>query len=333
MATIRKRGAYQWEAQIRKRGFPPQSKTFNTKSEAEAWSRHVESEMTRGIWLPSSEADRTTLNEALERYWREVSSQRLDPSRERYIISAWQKHPFSVRFLANLRGVDFARYRDERRTAGKAENTIRIELALISHLYEIARKEWGMESLANPVKNIRKPSTSRERDRRLTHEEYNLLLTELGQCGNPWVRAAFELAIETSMRQGMLFKLRWAWIDLDRRLVSIPATYQTVANKGVPSILPLSTKAVAILRSLPHSIDGRVLGCSQNAAVCAWKRVIKRLNIKNLRWHDLRHEAVSRLFEKGLHPLEVASISGHRSMQMLKRYTHLRPESLLNKLG
>ncbi|WP_373422310.1 tyrosine-type recombinase/integrase [Burkholderia gladioli] len=72
--------------------------------------------------------------------------------------------------------------------------------------------------------------------------------------------------------------------------------------------------------------------------ICAWKRTLQTAGTKDpelltLRWHDLRHEATSRLFEKGLHPLEVASITGHRSMQMLKRYTHLKPESLLKKLG
>lgn len=333
MATIRKRGAYQWEAQIRKRGLPPQSKTFNTKPEAEAWARHLESEMTRGIWVSNTEAEHTTLKEALDRYWREVSSQKRNPWRERYLINAWQRHPFSARFLAHLRGADFARYRDDRRADGKAENTIRVELALISHLYEIARREWGMESLANPIKNIRKPSTSRERDRRLLPGEYERIANTLANCGNPWARAAFDLAIETSMRQGMLFKLQWSWVDLDRRIISIPSTFQTVANKGVPGALPLTNKAVVVLRSLPRSIDGHVLGCSQNAVVCAWKRAMKQLKITDLRWHDLRHEAVSRFFEKGLHPLEVASISGHRSMQMLKRYTHLKPESLLAKLG
>ncbi|OZB33067.1 MAG: hypothetical protein B7X47_05250 [Ferrovum sp. 34-44-207] len=70
-----------------------------------------------------------------------------------------------------------------------------------------------------------------------------------------------------------------------------------------------------------------------NIVICIWKRTLAKLEIKDLRWHDLRHEAASCLFEKGLHPMEVASITGHKSMQMLKRYTHLKPESLLERLG
>ena len=75
------------------------------------------------------------------------------------------------------------------------------------------------------------------------------------------------------------------------------------------------------------------MATTANAVICIWKHTLTKLGIKDLRWHDLRHEAASRLFEKGLHPMEVASMTGHKSMQMLKRYTHLKPESLLERLG
>jgi integrase len=105
-----------------------------------------------------------------------------------------------------------------------------------------------------------------------------------------------------------------------------------MGNKCVPAALPLSTRAAAILRALPRSIDGRVFPTTQNALVCVWKRALKRLCVKNLRWHDLRHEAASRLFEKGLNPFQVASITGHKTLNTLRRYTHLRPEDLLERL-
>ena len=112
-------------------------------------------------------------------------------------------------FLANLRGADFAKYRDDRLAVGRAPNTVRLELVLVSHFFEIARKEWGMEGLMNPLKNIRKPGGSHERDRRLRIGEYELLAAELSKSDNPWARPAFDLAIQTSLRQGMLFALRW----------------------------------------------------------------------------------------------------------------------------
>jgi integrase len=332
MATVTKRGKY-WRAQVRRLGFPPQSKTFDTNAEAEAWARATESEMDRGIFVSRAEAERTTLCEALERYKTAISSRKAHPAQDYQRISHWLRQPLAHRFLANLKGADFAQYRDMRRAAGRAENTVRLELALVSHLFEIARKEWGMEALLNPLKNITKPSGSRERDRRLVAGEYERIADALAASDNPWVRPAFDLAIETSLRQGMLVALRWEWVDLERQTIAIPVSFRRHGNKGVPAVLPLSSKAVSVLKSLPRRETGTILATTANAIRCIWKRTLKDLGIENLRWHDLRHEAASRFFEKGLHPLEVASITGHKSLTMLRRYTHLQPEALAAKLG
>lgn len=218
----------------------------------------------------------------------------------------------------------------------------------------------GHGSAGEPLKNIRKPSGSEARDRRLRTGEFEKLYALLSASGNPWAALAFELAIETSLRQGALFSVRWEWLDLGNRLLRFPPGARGAENKGVPAVLPLSRRAVAVFRHLaavaesaearvgrsrfgpadiaPEKLTGRVFGTSVNAVICIWKRTLKKasaddLEVSTLRWHDLRHEAASRLFEKGLHPMEVASITGHRSMQMLKRYTHLKPETIRDKLG
>ncbi|MGA0608693.1 tyrosine-type recombinase/integrase [Caldimonas sp. KR1-144] len=332
MASISKRGKY-WRAQIVRRGYPPQYRSFDTRAEAEAWGRSLEAEMDRGTFVSRVDAERTTLAEALERYEKEISSQKHHPEQDKQRIRKWQQHPLAYRFLAQLRGADFARYRDDRLALGRAQNTVRLELALISHLFEIARKEWGMEGLANPLANIRKPSGSTERDRRLRPGEYERLAEALAASPNIWARPAFDLAIETSLRQGMLFELRWEWVDLERRTITIPLKFRCKGNKGVPAAVPLSSRAVETLRSMPRSLDGRVLATTQNAVVCVWKKTLRRLGMTNLRWHDLRHEAASRLFEKGLNPMEVASITGHKNLNMLRRYTHLETSALALKLG
>jgi integrase len=149
----------------------------------------------------------------------------------------------------------------------------------------------------------------------------------------------------------MLFKLERAWLDPSKRVFSIPPEHRGTGNKGVPPFVLLSTRAAVIVKGLPETASGKVLGCSQNAVVMAWKRALAAARarhleesqergavpiagfLEDLRWHDLRHEGASRLFERGLHPLEVASITGHKSLSMLRRYTHLRPEQLLAKLG
>jgi integrase len=289
--------------------------------------------MDRGVFRSRDEAERTTLDEALDRYWQEIGSQKKHPGQELQRIKHWKRQPLAKFFISNLRGMDFAKYRDKRLAEGKATNTVRLELALVGHLFEIARKEWGLESLVNPLKNIRKPSGSRERDRRLKPGEYELLTKALDESVNPWVRPAFDLAIETSLRQAMLFELRWSWVDLSRKVITIPSEFRGTGNKVVPAHVPLTCKAVSVMNALPRSIDGKVLGTTQNAVVMQWKRTLKSLDITDLRWHDLRHEAASRFFEAGLNPMEVASITGHKNLTMLRRYTHLEPHSLAQKLA
>ncbi|CAB3785401.1 hypothetical protein LMG28614_02123 [Paraburkholderia ultramafica] len=359
MAYISQRGIY-WRAEIRRRGYKPVYRTFDTKHQAQQWARRLEGEMDSGLYFDRSESERTTLREALGRYQREIVPEKRHPYQENRRIQRWLDQDLSHRTLAGLRGADFAKYRDQRRAAGRAENTIRLELQIISHLFEVARKEWGMEGLMNPLNNIRKPSGSLARDRRLRLGEFEKLHGLLSASGNPWAAPAFELVIETSLRQSALFSVRWEWLDLDSRMLRFPPDARGADNKGIPAALPLSRRAINIFRHLaaiaegadvriirsqhgpgniaPAKLRGRIFGTTSNAVICVWKRVIQTASIedpelKTLRWHDLRHEAASRLFEKGLHPMEVASITGHRSMQMLKRYTHLNPESLLARLG
>lgn len=289
--------------------------------------------MDRGIFRDNREAESTTLAEAFDRYGRDFSSRKAHPDRDLNRIKRWKQHPLAQRYMATLRGTDFATYRDERRRDGRAENTVRLELQLVSHLFEMARKEWGWEGLQNPLKNIRKPSGTKARDRRLYPGERELLALALAESSNPWVLPAFELAIELTLRQAMLFEIRWDWIDLARRVLTIPRAYHQRANKGVPHEIPLSSKAVAVLQAMPRSIDGRLFRCTQNAVVMVWKKTLARLEIDDLHWHDLRHEGITLLFTKGLSPIEASSISGHKSFVMLKRYTHLRAADLLAKIG
>ncbi|MDY7579317.1 site-specific integrase [Herbaspirillum sp. RTI4] len=341
MAYINQRGAF-WRAEVRRKGYKPIYRTFDSRGEAQKWARLIESEMDSGLFVDRTEAESTLLSAALERYKREIVPTKRHPYQENRRIDRWLKNDLAYRTLANLRGADFARYRDERRNDGRAENTIRLELQIISHLYEIARKEWGMEGLINPLDNIRKPGGSRARDRRLLPGEYELIHSCLSAHSNCFALPAFGLAIETSLRQGTLFKLRWEWIDLPARMIRMPSDARGPENKGVPAVLPMSSRTITILESI-HPRDefghlanrptGLILNTTSNAVVCIWKKMLLKLGIENLRWHDLRHEATSLLFERGLHPMEVASITGHKSMQMLKRYTHLKPESLLAKLG
>lgn len=206
MASFDKRGRY-WRAQVRRRGYPPQTQSFDSKGEAEIWARSIESAIDHGLWTDNRKASRTTLREALDRYIREVTPHKA-PSGIRVELSRIERlkaHPLAARFLTNVRGVDLAKYSDEGLAEGKATNTVRIELALLGHLYSTCRKDWGMEGLVNPASNLRKPSVSAARDRRLRPGEFERIRAALAESGNGYAADAFELTIETALRQGMLF--------------------------------------------------------------------------------------------------------------------------------
>ena len=130
MATIRNRGEYQWEAQIRRKGYPAQRKTFETKSDAQAWARMIESEINRGIFVSRVEAERTAFHQLIDRYISEIAPKHKGAYSEIKRLEALKRHPLATRIVATLTSSDFARYRDERLKIRKG-NTLKRELALL----------------------------------------------------------------------------------------------------------------------------------------------------------------------------------------------------------
>ena len=205
---------------------------------------------------------------------------------------------------------------------------------IVSHLFEVARKEWGIQ-VQNPMRDVRLPPNARARERRLEPgregqaSEESRLLAACQQARNPYLLPIVRLALKTAMRQGELVGMRWENVDLSRRIAHLPDT-----KNGEARTVPLSSTAIQTLRALPRSLHGQVFpGLTTEAVKQAFARAVRREGIDNLRFHDLRHEATSRLFERGLNIMEVASITGHKDLRMLRRYTHLRAEDLARKLG
>ena len=332
MATFQKRSGA-WRTLIRRRGYPPLTRTFDSKMQAEAWARQIEGEMDRGVFVSRAEAENTTLADALNRYAAEVSSVKKTANREIYTIRWWQASALGPRSLASIRGKDIAAVLATKEAEGAAPHTIHLYLALLSHLFTMARRAWGMEGLSNPTEFVRKPRLPQGRDRRLVDDEYPRLLTAAQAYGGE-IGPLITWAIETAMRRGEIASMRWEHLDRKDRVLLIPET-----KNGTPRQVPLSTVALQVLDSLPRRLDGRVWTMRPDSISQAFERVCrlasagKATGIKGLTFHDLRHEATSRLFEKGLNPMEVAAITGHKTLQMLKRYTHLKAKDLVERLG
>ena len=331
MATFVQRsgpgGRRVWQAKIRRRGWPQQSGTFDTKAKAEAWARQVESEMDRGVFVSRAEADNTSLAEALDRYLREVSSRKRGSVQETSVAAALAAGSLGQRTIGSLRGKDLATYRDSMLAEGYSPATIKRRFVILSHLYKVATQEWGMGELINPVQYVSIPRSQNARDRRLVDDEQARLLTAAHAYGGE-IGPLITWAIETAMRRGEIAAMRWDHLDRRARVLLIPET-----KTGTPRRVPLSTAALAVLDGLPRRLDGKVWGMRPDSISQAFERVCKAAGIEGLTFHDLRHEATSRLFEKGLGLMEVASITGHKTMQILKRYTHLRAEDLVGRLG
>jgi integrase len=352
MATFRWRGDYQWKVEIRRKGWPYQTRTFESKADAEKWARLVEGEMDKGIFVDRSEAESTSLKEAFNRYLREVTPTKKGAEQEKALIGKLLRHPLASRSLAGVRSVDIANLRDKL-LVDLSASTVQKHLAVISHLYNVAAKDWGI-GVTNPVTMVRKPKIGNARTRRMKDDEEQYLMDALGSPGdgaghraNLWIRPMVVLAMETAMRQGEMLKMEWKDVDLESRTLLLHDT-KNGENRGVP----LSGKAIGMLQSIPRSIGGRVFPTTQSAVKQSWARAVGRARrnylvdcektgiapnpqfLEDLHFHDLRHEATSRLFESGkFEIMEVASITGHKTLQMLKRYTHLRASDLAKKMG
>jgi integrase len=325
MATIEQRANGTWRTKIRKKGYPSLSASFDTKAEAQRWASEIEGDMSRKRFVDTREAEATTVAEALKRYEREVSAQKKGARQEQTRIKTWSESKYGSKSMAELRSSDLAEYRDARLAEGVSTNTVRLSLALISHLYTVAIKDWGIEGLSNPVAKLRMPKGSRERDRRPTAAELKKVL-ESAKAIHGEMPVVIEIAIETAMRRGELLTLRREHIKGKHALLED-------TKNGSRRLVPLSTRARALLDSLPARIDGFVFSLAPHSVSQYFLRACRAAKVEDLHFHDLRHEGTSRLFEKGLSIMEVASITGHKTMSMLKRYTHLCPDALADKLG
>jgi integrase len=315
VATIRRRGST-WQVQIRRHDHWPLSRTFRLKSDAELWARQKETQLDRGELPVDTRLLRShTLADLLERYAATIVPRKRSADRERYMLRVVLRHPMARLSLHRLTPAEVARYRDDR-LAVVSGDTVRRELAIVRHCLEVARSEWGFPLPVNPVRQVKLPRPSNPRERRATAGELERLLAACEATSSPWLPAVIQLAVETGMRRSEMLTMRWADVDLEARTVLLRDT-----KNGRPRSVPLSPRALEIIRDTPRVADP-VFVVSANAVRLAWERLKRRAGVSGLRFHDLRHEAVSRFFEKGLNMPEVAAISGHRDPRMLMRYTH-----------
>ena len=324
MATIRKRGN-KWQVQIRRQGIKATSRSFLQKSDAERWARKLEIEADRGGIIDQRELRRICFSDLIDRYLvNEVQEHRSTTTA--VVLGVIRRHLMAKLRAAELSSAVFAAYRNERLKEVQPSTVLR-ELGVLHRLFQIARFDWGLPITPNPVDGCSRGLSGRERQRRINNPgEIAALNAAFSDCRNPLLRPFAELTVATGMRRSELLKARWADISSETQTLHIPDT-----KNGHPRTIPLSREALSIISRLPRNHE-LLFPLSANAAKLGWQRVVRRAGLKDLHFHDLRHEAISRFFEKGLSIPEVALISGHRDLRMLFRYTHLKPEDVARKL-
>jgi integrase len=327
MASIRKHGDA-WQVRIRRKGFPVEIKTFSTKVGAEQWARTVESKMDGGQFASNGKAEKTTFGDVIRRYMSEITPGKRGCLEETIRLTATLRLRISKLSMANLTPQAMADYRDDRLKTCQPATVVR-DLAALSSIINHARREWSY-TIQNPIEMIRKPAMPPGRDRVLSATEELTLLAELVPTGrrNPLMPSLVVIAIETAMRRGEILGLHWGNVDLERQTAFLPIT-----KNGKSRFVPLSRRAVETLKNVERSLDGRVFPIGTAAMEANFLRAVRRAKLGNLHFHDLRHTGASRMANKLPNVIELAAVTGHTSLQMLKRYYHPKAHELAMKLG
>lgn len=327
MATFRNRSG-KWQARVQVKGHAALSKTFINKIDAERWAKQIEVEMQKGSYTNLILAERTTFAEIIERYISEVLPTMRGGSADLIRLKALARRPIAKLNMVSLTPQKIAQHRDERLKEVAPATVIR-ELSYFSSIISYARKEWGI-NINNPVALVARPRGPQGRSRILDDMEITRLLDALNPTGRKsiWMQPLVKLALETAMRRSELLGLRWENINLGRQTIFLQLT-----KNGTSRTVPLSTHAIRTLSEMPRNLNGRVFPINHAAVSANFDRARKRAAIQNIRFHDLRHTAITKLAEKLPNLIELSAVSGHKSLAMLKRYYHPSPELLAEKLG
>lgn len=360
MATFKQRENGTWQAVVRRKGHPPQSRTFDLKVDAEKWARGIERDMDRGEFKDVKNARSTTLGQVLEHYrdnnmeknkGKDIDAIRLnvllDSELARYSMSALTDE--LIETWCN-------QYVRENKVKG---STVNRYLNLLSAAINVGIKKKRL-NIENPVKRVERPANPEHRERRLFGDEEKRLLDALsvteregGRFTGPqnlWLRPLVEFALETGMRRSELLGLEWRYIDKARGIAHIP---DTKIGKGeeapVSRDVPLSMRALAILEALPRDIGGKVFPTTADAVKKGFTRAVARARrayevdckkaketplakmLVDLHFHDLRHEATSRL-AKVYDIRQLAKVGGWRDLNTLARYYNPTAEELVAKM-
>ena len=360
MAVIRERvsatGTKSYHVQVRIKGFPPQTKTFASKTMAKQWAAMVETELKAGRYLPRVVAERHTLAELIDRYRKEVLPQKKAKFiRDQTVHLDWWETKLGRYNLAELNSNLIAQARNAlstepygkagSKTAAKdrvrAPATVVRYMGALSHALNTAVNEWGWMD-KSPMVGVKKPKVDNERRRFLSDDEIQRVLVSAKESENRFLYTVVLLALSTGMRQSEIMTLRWRNVlvedGADMGLLVMEKTKNGDARTS-PLAEDAFTAVMALRDKAIKNNAGRVPASQllfpsdtvENKPVeirKAWETCRKRAELDDFRFHDLRHTAGSLLAMSGASTREIAEVLGHKTMAMAKRYSHLTQKHL-----
>ena len=311
MGSLRKRNG-KWNAQVRIAGWRSFSKTFSKKTDAEDWCKVTEAKI-QSLPIPEINQKNICLQDLFERYLNEIGHLK---SKD---ILQYKLGMVSRSWLGNIKIDLLSNHHINQFTKDRLkivkEGTVRSEVMLIKHILKVATDHWGMSFINNPMRGLVIPKPHKPRKRRISKEEYDAIMKSALSQNNKYIPSIIEFARETGMRRSEILKLKWT--DCKNGLACLQDT-----KNGDERTIPLTKKAKSILDNMERK-HLNVFPISTQCLKSAWRRVVDKSKVNDLRFHDLRHEAISSFFERGLSVPEVALISGHKDLRQLFQYTHL----------
>ncbi len=335
MATIRKRttktGEVRYQAIIRMKGYPPQTETFNTEKKARKWAKQTEVAIEDGKHFVKTEAKKHTFGEMIDRYLKQVMP-RKSPGQQNHQTHQlnWWKSQLGPFTLADVTTPVLAEKRDDLSNqmvsgdeeGGKRRSNASVNryLAALSHVYTVAEREWGW-IYDSPIKRVGRLKESRGRVRFLSDDERIGLVSKCQASKEPLLYPLIIVAISTGARQGELLNLRWENVDFKQGMIRLLET-KNDERRAVP-IAGLAYEELIKLSKVRNIGDDRVFPLTPDQVRWHFKSALKKANIEDFRFHDLRHSAASYLAMNGATLAEIAEVLGHKTLQMVKRYSHL----------
>lgn len=346
--TVRKRknGGNSYLVRYEPLGHEPITRTFHLRAQAEAFEREVKRAKGQDtVDLLTGASQKITISQAIKSYRENYLPNLANGGQARNSQLQRIEEAFGHKFITSLRVHEISEWSGGLLNAALSVQTVHHHLNTLSGLVEYSRRSMGVYLPENPVRLVTRPKLGKSRDRRLRGDELEWLMRAARLSPHVDLACIITMAIETSMRLGELLAMRWPLVDLRRRIVHLPTS-----KNGESRTVALSSAAVKALEGLPRRLDGRVWGwVASDSFENAWRRCKARAQrmydeavpvdardpgfLNDFRFHDLRHEATSRLFEKGLGIMEVASMTGHKSLSQLRKYTHMDAERLAARLG